>query len=39
MTSEGDTRVTDDLGAGAEQGSGIGVLNMNTTGQSRAMAD
>lgn len=27
MTSEGDSRVTDDLGAGARQGNGIGVLH------------
>lgn len=41
MTSEGDSRVTDDLGAGAEQGNGIGVLipTQRTKEQSRAMTD
>lgn len=45
MTSEGDSRVTDDLGAGAGQGNGIGVLHrcstptQRTKEQSRAMTD
>lgn len=41
MTSEGDSRVTDDLGAGAEQGNGIDVLipTQRTKEQNRVRTD